>query len=263
MRKDIKETNGLYQIDEDCRFWSVRTGKEVCKTGNRAQFSIKGLPKICRTKQSIYREYFLEDKAKPLRTEKEKVLNSRYNLIKRRCYVESDKQYKDYGGRGIKIFEDWLQDKKLFIKYCIENGFSSELSIDRIDNNGNYEPGNIRFVDAFIQNNNTRSNILIKDGENILTISRFCAKYDLNSKIVYQRLETIYNKDTNKLYEAFLKGDLYKRFYKVSAIVHGESLSLKEISDKFNISIEVVRSRWKRGKRGEDLIKEPIKRKKL
>ena len=112
-----------------------------------------------------------------------------------------------------------------------------------------------------IEDNDTRSNILIKDGENILTISMFCAKYNLNSKIVYKRLKTIYNNDTNKLYEAFLKGDLYKKFHKVSAIVRGESLSLKEISDKFNISSEVVRSRWKRGKRGEDLIKEPRKRK--
>ena len=76
--------------------------------------------------------------------------------IKTRCYKESNKMYHHYGGRGIKMCDDWLNSYESFYDWAINNGYGQGLSIDRIDNDGNYEPLNCRWVDQKTQCNNTR-----------------------------------------------------------------------------------------------------------
>ncbi len=73
----------------------------------------------------------------------------RYHDIKARCLNSKHKKYKDYGGRGIKCL---FKTSKEFVDYIF-----SELEIDRIDNNGNYEPGNIRLTTSKENSNNRRS----------------------------------------------------------------------------------------------------------
>jgi len=70
------------------------------------------------------------------------------------------KGYHNYGGRGIKICNQWRHNPKAFIEYCIQlsNWNTPEYSIDRINNDDNYEPGNIRFVNKSIQMKNRRFN---------------------------------------------------------------------------------------------------------
>jgi hypothetical protein len=66
--------------------------------------------------------------------------------MKKRCYSDLDKSWHIYGGRGIKICEEWLSSPIKFIQWSLENGYKQGLQIDRIDNDGNYEPNNCRFV---------------------------------------------------------------------------------------------------------------------
>lgn len=66
--------------------------------------------------------------------------------IKKRCYNKKSKYYKNYGGRGIAMCKGWLEDFKLFYDWALENGWDKKLQIDRIDNDGDYEPNNCRFV---------------------------------------------------------------------------------------------------------------------
>lgn len=73
-------------------------------------------------------------------------LKYRYYNIIHRCYDPKDQYYCNYGGRGITVCDEWLHDKDAFIRYCVEHGARLDLEIDRIDNDGPYAPGNIRFV---------------------------------------------------------------------------------------------------------------------
>ena len=76
--------------------------------------------------------------------------------IKKRTLSPQHKQYYDYGGRGITICDDWKNDFMSFYNWAMSNGYSDELSIDRIDNDGNYEPSNCRWTTSIIQNRNQR-----------------------------------------------------------------------------------------------------------
>ena len=81
-----------------------------------------------------------------------------YNIwgnIKSRILNSKNKDYTDYGGRGITICDEWL-DVQNFYNWAMSNGYSDELSIDRIDNDGGYSPENCRWTTLTIQNRNQR-----------------------------------------------------------------------------------------------------------
>ena len=66
--------------------------------------------------------------------------------MKKRCYNSNCDRYKSYGGRGITVCAEWINDFMRFYEWAMKNGYEENLSIDRIDVNGNYEPTNCRFL---------------------------------------------------------------------------------------------------------------------
>lgn len=124
-------------------------------------------------------------------------LYNAWNNMKSRCNNEKNLRYEDYGGRGIKICQEWLEETQGFINFynwAINNGYREDLTIDRIDNNGNYEPNNCRWVTAKIQANNRRkdknSRYLTYKGIT-KTAKEWCNEYNINYSTLSCRINKL------------------------------------------------------------------------
>lgn len=115
-----------------------------------------------------------------------------------RCYLPSHKEYPKYGGRGIKICDEWIGEKGLdnFYEWAINNGFDGKknekgyniLTIDRIDNDKGYSPDNCRWVDRFEQAKNKTTSIWVEYNGEKDTLINFCRKLNLDYHAVFLRI---------------------------------------------------------------------------
>lgn len=112
--------------------------------------------------------------------------------IKSRCYYKQNNRYKYYGGRGIKVCDEWLNNFKSFYDWSISNGYQDNLTIDRINVNSNYEPNNCRWVNQKTQQRNKRNNKTYTVNGETLCLSEWCEKLNLNYNTVSTRLHRNY-----------------------------------------------------------------------
>ena len=112
--------------------------------------------------------------------------------IKYRCNNPNAYGYENYGGRGIRVCDEW-EEFEPFYKWAMENGYSDDLSIDRIDVNGNYEPSNCRWVDDKTQANNMRTNIRFEYEGKSMTVAEIADTTGASRKLLYSRLEAGYS----------------------------------------------------------------------
>lgn len=110
---------------------------------------------------------------------KYKRLHQIWNAMKNRCLSPLNKNYEHYGGKGITICEEWLDWFK-FKEWALNNGYTDELTIDRIDYNGNYCPENCRWTTWEVQANNTSSNKMIEYEGRTQTLSMWCKELGLD-----------------------------------------------------------------------------------
>lgn len=118
-----------------------------------------------------------------------KVLHSRYHGIKKRCYNQNSHAYYRYGGRGIKMCQEWLDDYFAFEKWALENGFEPSLAIDRIDNDGDYSPENCRFI-TLRENNQNRGTSLMYTIDGVTkNLQQWADEYGVKRSTVETRLK--------------------------------------------------------------------------
>lgn len=111
-----------------------------------------------------------------------------YQGMMSRCYNPDLDGYHRYGGRGIKVCDEWLSDIENFIKWGKESGFKKGLTLDRIDNDGNYEPNNCRWVTSKIQSRNTVRNNRYSIENETRTLIEWCELHSINYRTVKSRL---------------------------------------------------------------------------
>ena len=117
-----------------------------------------------------------------------------WNEIKYRCYNPNCKQYKYYGGKGIKLCDEWRHEYENFRAWAYSNGYDDkakkyECTIDRIDVNGNYEPSNCRWVDMYVQASNTVRNHYITLNGETHTITQWARITGLSRSTIHKRLK--------------------------------------------------------------------------
>lgn len=109
-----------------------------------------------------------------------------YHSMMDRCYRESNCNYAQYGGRGIKVCEEW-HNIEAFERWAVENGYHKGLTIDRIDSDGDYEPNNCRWATMKEQTNNRRNTIRLEYNGEIHTISEWAEIIGVNRSTLNNR----------------------------------------------------------------------------
>lgn len=112
--------------------------------------------------------------------------------MKHRCYNSNFKYYPRYGGRGIIMCDEWLDFDK-FREWAMANGYEpdapkGECTLDRIDNDGIYEPNNCRWVDMTVQHNNTSANHLVEYNGEVHNVSEWARITGISRSVLFARL---------------------------------------------------------------------------
>lgn len=111
-----------------------------------------------------------------------------WQTMKTRCYNEHSEKYKNYGGRGITVCDEWRNDFQAFYNWAINNGYDDNLTIDRIDVNEDYSPSNCRWITNKEQQRNRRNNRNITINGETHCLSEWCEILGLNYNTVRSRL---------------------------------------------------------------------------
>lgn len=175
-------------------------------------------------------------------------LNRIYTNMKSRCYNTNKDHYESYGGRGITVCKEWLNPEHAkgkrncsvgfiaFKKWALENGYADNLSLDRIDINGNYEPSNCRWVTQKVQCNNKRKNVLLTYKGETKTINQWCEELNLKYQRIYDRI-FIFNWSVEKAFETKEKQNCRYLTYK------GRTQTIKEWAEELGIQADTISAR--------------------
>lgn len=182
-----------------------------------------------------------------------------------RCYYKKTPNYHRYGGRGITVCSEWRGENG-FKNFLESMGLrpGKEYSLDRIDNNGNYEPSNCRWTTMKIQSNNQEKNIKITHRGITKTLAEWADYTGMN----YDHIRSRYRKgwDTKSMLESPKgKNHIERRINSKShTLTHGgETLTVAQWAKKLGCSYDVIRSRVRYGWEPKRIIETPVPRSKL
>lgn len=175
-----------------------------------------------------------------------------WGSIIKRCENQASRSFPDYGGRGIKICDEWRYDFLAFHNYVVqlpnygENGYT----LDRIDNNGNYEPGNLRWSTQKEQCRNTRKNILLTHDGKTQCVAAWAEELGVSVNVLHHRLYAGWST------EETLSAPV--RTHDVLLTHNGKAQTTMEWAAELGISLQTLRKRLKMGWGVERALSTPI-----
>lgn len=122
-----------------------------------------------------------------------------YRGIKQRCYNTNNQRYNYYGARGIKMCDEWKNDFMVFYNWSMQNNYNDDLSIDRINVDGDYEPNNCRWVNIKKQANNRSTNRYIAYNNETHTLKEWSEILNISYYVLNNRI----NRDNWSVQKAF------------------------------------------------------------
>ncbi|WP_374712976.1 hypothetical protein [Symbiobacterium terraclitae] len=181
-----------------------------------------------------------------------------WSSMKHRCLNPADKHYANYGGRGIRICDEWLVFEN-FLEWARASGYREGLTIERINNDGNYEPGNCKWVPKPEQSNNTRRSKLVTFRGRTMTLKDWAEELGLPYHLLQVRL-TKYGWSVER---AFTTPAIPQHRSHVRLIEwQGETKSIAEWARFFGISEKLLYRRLAAGWSFERAVTEPIDKRK-
>lgn len=120
-------------------------------------------------------------------------LNNILAMMKQRCYNHNAPNYNDYGGRGIRICEEWLSSLKSFVEWAELNGYDENLTIERVNVDGDYCPENCKWITIQDQQWNKRNTTHITIDGNTKTIKEWADEYNLKPYNIRYRISMGYS----------------------------------------------------------------------
>lgn len=188
------------------------------------------------------------EELKVLRELKSKIdINSQHRLyriwqmMRQRCNNENAENYKYYGGRGITVCDEWENDFSLFALWSFANGYNDNLTIDRIESNGNYEPNNCRWISKKEQMNNRSSNTKYTYKGETHTLSEWADIYKINKDTFYTRWSK--GKRGIKLFEPTKS----KKENREPIEYNGKTQTARQWSEQYNINYSTLIKRLDSG----------------
>ena len=199
------------------------------------------------------------EELKALRELKSKLdINSQYRLyriwqmMRQRCNNENAENYKYYGGRGICVCDEWENDFSLFALWSFANGYNDNLTIDRVESNGNYEPSNCRWISKKEQTNNRSSNTKYTyDGETH-TLSEWADIYKINKETFYTRW--LQGKRGEKLFAQ----TRIKKENRKPIKYNGKTQTIRQWAEEYNINYSTLIKRLDSGMNISIALTKPV-----
>lgn len=171
-------------------------------------------------------------------------LRTIYQAMKQRCYNSNNSYYSIYGGKGIRICNEWLNDRTKFYDWSYENKYAVDLTIDRIDSNKGYSPENCRWVTNKVQNNNRAVVKKFNINNELLTIPEICRKFNIPKTTFSNR----YYRDKDSIEDIIKQGNKMKTKKNAFRFLYnGKYMTIKELAQINNISPITVLHRLRRG----------------
>ena len=186
--------------------------------------------------------------------------------MKKRCYNKSDGSYADYGGRGITICEEWLNDFVAFRRWALSNGYKDDLTIERDDVNGNYEPSNCKWIPKGEQNYNLRTSRMVTFNGKTKPLTKHCMELGISRGAVQRRVQR------GQSYEdaifSIVNHVPRKKFHNsgqfnptLFVTFNGKERTIKELCNEYGKPYNMVYNRIKRGWSVEKALTTPSTRK--